>query len=55
MTVSNPDIQFWFACDLMEPLGYARWENFQAAIQRVIDSCKQRVIRSRTIFVASRK
>ena len=33
-------IEFWFARDLMEPLGYARWENFQTAIQRAITSCK---------------
>jgi DNA-damage-inducible protein D len=33
-------IEFWFARDLQEPLGYARWENFITAIQRAIDSCK---------------
>ena len=33
-------IEFWFARDLMEPLGYARWENFTTAIQRAIASCK---------------
>lgn len=33
-------IEFWFARDLMEPLGYARWENFTTAIQRAIESCK---------------
>lgn len=36
----DEDIEFWFARDLMEPLGYARWENFTTAIQRAIDSCK---------------
>jgi DNA-damage-inducible protein D len=35
-----PDIEFWFARDLQEPLGYARWENFLTAIQRAIESCK---------------
>lgn len=34
------DIEFWFARDLMVPLGYARWENFLTAIQRAIESCK---------------
>jgi DNA-damage-inducible protein D len=24
----------------MEPLGYSRWENFQAVVERAIDSCK---------------
>jgi DNA-damage-inducible protein D len=40
---NHPDeagLEFWFARDLQEPLGYARWENFMTAIQRVIDSCK---------------
>jgi len=27
-------IEFWFARDLQAHLGYARWENFQTAIQR---------------------
>lgn len=36
----DEDIEFWFARDIMEPLGYARWENFQTAINRAIDSCK---------------
>lgn len=34
------DVEFWFARDLMEPLGYARWENFQSAITRAIESCE---------------
>lgn len=33
------NVEFWYARDLMEPLGYARWENFQNAIQRAIESC----------------
>ena len=36
----EPNLEFWFARDLQEPLGYARWENFLTAIQRAIDSCK---------------
>ena len=34
------EIEFWFARDLMEPLGYARWENFITAIHRAIESCQ---------------
>jgi DNA-damage-inducible protein D len=34
------NLEFWFARDLQEPLGYARWENFMTAIQRAIESCK---------------
>lgn len=33
-------IEFWFARDLQEPLGYARWENFMTAIQRAMESCE---------------
>lgn len=33
-------IEFWFARDLQTPLGYARWENFQTAIQRAVQSCE---------------
>jgi len=33
-------IEFWFARDLQAPLGYARWENFQTAIQRATESCE---------------
>ena len=33
-------VEFWFARNLQEPLGYARWENFLAAIQRAIESCQ---------------
>ncbi|XVO22288.1 MAG: DNA damage-inducible protein D [Betaproteobacteria bacterium] len=33
-------IEFWFARDLQSPLGYARWENFQTAIQRAMESCE---------------
>ncbi len=32
-------VEFWFARDLQVPLGYARWENFQTAIQRAMQSC----------------
>ncbi|MBT9546448.1 MAG: DNA damage-inducible protein D [Candidatus Sericytochromatia bacterium] len=33
-------IEFWFARDLQAYLGYARWENFQTAIHRAIESCE---------------
>lgn len=34
------DVEFWFARDLQEPLGYARWENFLTAVKRAISSCE---------------
>ena len=39
-SVPDEGIEFWFARDLQQPLGYARWENFLTAIQRAIDSCQ---------------
>lgn len=39
-TVQVENIEFWFARDLQELLGYARWENFITAIHRAIESCK---------------
>ncbi|MGE4503983.1 MAG: DNA damage-inducible protein D [Desulfovibrionaceae bacterium] len=36
---TEENIEFWFARDIQEPLGYARWENFLNAIHRAIDSC----------------
>ena len=38
--IPEDGVEFWFARDLMEPLGYARWENFQTAIHRAIESCE---------------
>ncbi|AQT67181.1 DNA-damage-inducible protein D [Anaerohalosphaera lusitana] len=37
--IPEKDVEFWFARDLQEPLGYARWENFIKAIKRAIESC----------------
>ncbi len=33
-------VEIWFARDLQPLLGYARWENFQVAITRAVESCK---------------
>ncbi len=38
--VPDEEVEFWFARDLQEPLGYARWENFLTAIKRAIESCE---------------
>ena len=34
------DIEVWYARELQEVLGYARWENFIGAIGRAMESCK---------------
>lgn len=39
-TTPEEGIEFWFARDLQEPLGYAKWENFLTTIMRAIASCK---------------
>lgn len=38
--VPGQEVEFWFARDLQEPLGYARWENFMTAIRRAVESCE---------------
>lgn len=42
--INNEDdseqVEIWFARELQEILGYARWENFIVAINRAVDSCK---------------
>lgn len=37
---NSEQVEIWFARELQETLGYARWENFIVAIQRAVDSCK---------------
>lgn len=38
--VPDENVEFWFARELMVPLGYARWENFLTAIKRAMESCE---------------
>ena len=42
LTVHNhkeAQVEFWFARELMPLLGYERWENFDKAISRAMESC----------------
>lgn len=41
---NNEQVEIWFARELQEILGYARWENFIVAINRAVDSCKTQYI-----------
>ena len=34
------DVEFWYARELMSLLGYDRWENFDKAVCRAMESCK---------------
>ncbi len=36
----NRDVEVWYARELQQVLGYARWENFVVTIGRAMDSCK---------------
>ena len=37
----NDNVEYWYAREIREPLGYERWENFNKAISRAIISCKE--------------
>ena len=37
--IDEESIEFWFAREIMEHLGYLRWENFLTIINRALDSC----------------
>ena len=39
-SVEDENIEYWFARELMPLLGYERWENFDKAISRAVDSCQ---------------
>lgn len=36
----SSNVEFWYARELMPLLGYERWENFDKAISRAIESCE---------------
>lgn len=38
--IPETKLEFWFARDLMLPLGYQRWENFISIIQKAITACE---------------
>ena len=37
---ASSNVEFWYARELMPLLGYERWENFDKAISREIESCE---------------
>jgi DNA-damage-inducible protein D len=38
--VSDSEVEFWYARELQEALGYDRWENFKKVIEKAITSCE---------------
>ena len=51
----NFDIEFWYARDLMSLLGYERWENFDKAIIRAMESCETSGIMSSDHFQEAKR
>lgn len=47
---SSEQIEVWFARELQPILGYSRWENFQVAIRRAIESCISQGVRAEDHF-----
>jgi len=47
-SINNEDdsqqVEIWFAREMQELSGYARWENFIVAINRAVESCKSQHI-----------
>ena len=39
-TVENSDIEFWYARDLMDKLGYTKWQNFILVVQKARSACE---------------
>ena len=37
--LEETDVEYWLARELMPLLGYERWENFEKAIKRSMESC----------------
>ena len=40
MKVSPSGVDYWLARDISGILGYTRWENFQEAIKRAMNTCE---------------
>ena len=38
--MTEDGVEFWYARELMRQLGYDRWENFEKAVNRAIESCE---------------
>jgi len=57
MAQRDPDsgTEFWFARDLQEPLGYAKWENFAKVIEKAKMSCKTAGYETENHFLDIRK
>ena len=39
-TVENEHVEYWYARDIMLLMGYLKWENFEFAVKRAMESCQ---------------
>lgn len=39
-TTDDGSVEFWYARELMECLGYATWRRFKEAVERAKESCE---------------
>ena len=53
--VEEENIEYWFARDLMALLGYSKWENFEIAVKRAMESCQSVGIQMDNHFRGVRK
>ena len=53
--VEEEKIEYWFARDLMTLLGYSKWENFEIAVKRAMESCQSVGIQMDNHFRGVRK
>ncbi|WP_233502265.1 BRO family protein [Collinsella sp. TF09-1AT] len=49
------DVEYWLARELMEPLGYAQWRNFETAVKRAMVSCEVNEMPVASYFVETSK
>ena len=48
-------VEYWLARDLMEPLGYTQWRNFETAVKRSMASCDTNKMPASTILLRPAK
>ena len=48
-------VEFWFARDLQNLLGYTQWRNLLNVIEKAKESCKIQTTKFQTILLASAK
>ena len=48
-------VEYWLARDLMEPLGYTQWRNFETAVKRAMASCETNEMPVAAHFVEASK